>query len=102
MAKKKQYVVVRANVAGVHAGELVSINEKTCSVLLKDSRRLWRVYTRDKSGSISDVVVNGLKEGADHSIGTAMPLLKIVNPPGLEIAYMTPKAWKSVSKYENK
>ena len=35
---------------------------ETQNILLKDVRRLWRVYTRDISGSISDVAANGLKK----------------------------------------
>jgi hypothetical protein len=90
-------VIVRANVAGVHAGILESIDGTT--VTLKDARRLWRYYTRDKTGSISDIAANGLKEKADHQIGAILSTVVIVNPNGLEIAEMSKSAWKSVKEF---
>lgn len=93
-------VIVRANVAGVHAGEVVSVNFENQTIVLKNTRRLWRVYTRDSSGSISDVAANGLKERAEHSIGAVLPSTTIVNPQGLEISEMTNHAWESVFNYE--
>lgn len=92
-------VIVRANVAGVHAGTVTQADLTRGVVTLSNARRLWRVYTRDSSGSISDVAANGLKDGADHSIGATLPTVTIVNPQGLEIAEMTDSAWKSVSEY---
>ena len=92
-------VSVRANVAGVHAGGVAAIDFERHTVMLTGARRLWRVYTRDRSGSISDVAANGLKDGTDHSIGAALPSVTIVNPAGLEIAEMTSSAWESVQKY---
>ena len=91
-------VIVRANVAGVHAGILESVEGTT--VLLKDAYRLWRVYTRDKSGSISDIAANGLMEGKEHQIGTRLNSVLIVNPNGLEIAEMTDDAYKSLADFE--
>lgn len=93
----KKNVIVRANVAGVHAGTVESINGDT--VVLVNARRLWRVYTRDKSGSISDLAANGLKESADHSIGALLPRVCIINPQGFELAEMTKEAHKSVMAY---
>ena len=93
-------VIVRANVAGVHAGIVESIDAARQTIVLKTARRLWRVYTRDKSGSISDVAANGLKDGAEHSIGAVLPSVMIINPPGLEIAEMTSAAWESVLHYK--
>lgn len=102
MTKKHSFIgkpaIVRANVAGVHAGIVESIDGT--SVVLKDARRLWRVYTRDKSGSISDVAANGLKEKADHQIGAKLVSVLIVNPPGLEVAEMTAEAYESVMSYQ--
>lgn len=101
MAKKHpmvgKQVIVRANVAGVHAGTVESVNGDT--VVLKNARRLWRVYTRDQSGSISDVAANGLKEGASHSIGATLSRVCIINPQGFELAEMTKGAHKSVMEY---
>jgi len=90
-------VIVRANVAGVHVGILQEINGT--SVTLTNAYRLWRVYTRDKSGSVSDIAANGLKEKSDHQIGARLNSVLIVNPPGLEIAEMTDDAYKSVSTF---
>lgn len=94
MGKK---VIVRANVAGVHAGVLESIEGTTA--VLTNAYRLWRVYTRDKSGSISDVAANGLKPNADHQIGARLNRVLIENPPGLEVAEMTEAAYTSIEDY---
>lgn len=93
----KKNVIVRANVAGVHAGTVESINGDT--VILVNARRLWRVYTRDKSGSISDVAANGLKSDGDHSIGATLNRVCIINPAGFEVSEMTNDAHKSVMSY---
>lgn len=80
-------VIVRANVAGVHFGTVVALDPGTSTIVLKDAYRLWRVCTRDSTGSISDIAANGLKEPLDqHSIGARLDEVAIVNPPGLEIA----------------
>lgn len=105
MQKKKhkmagKNVIVRANVAGVHAGTVESVEGDT--VILVKARRLWRVYTRDKSGSISDVAANGLKENAEHSIGALLPRVCIINPQGFELAEMTDTAHQSVMGYQTK
>lgn len=92
-------VIVRANVAGVHCGTVVSFEPETNTILLSGVRRLWRVYTRDKSGSISDVAANGLKEKAEHSIGAKLPTVTIKNDAGLEIAECTDAAFESVMSH---
>ena len=93
-------VIVRANVAGVHAGIVESIDGTT--IVLKSARRLWRVFTRDRSGSVSDIAANGLKPDADHHIGALLPSVLIVNPDGLEVAEMTEEAWASLVAYPTK
>ena len=90
-------VIVRANVAGVHAGIVESINGT--EITLVDAYRLWRVYTRDKTGSISDIAVNGLQKGKAHMIGAKLERVLIVNPQGLEVAQMTEDAYKSLVDY---
>jgi hypothetical protein len=92
-------VIVRANVAGVHAGIVVAVDFKHNVIQLSTTRRLWKIYTRDTTGSISDVAANGLKPDADHHIGAIMKSVTIPNPSGLEIAEMTEEAWKSVLEY---
>jgi hypothetical protein len=94
-------VIVRANVAGVHAGVVESFDASTQTVTLKNAYRLWRIYTRDKSGSISDVAANGLKPKGGHSIGAKLSSVTIVNPNGLELAEMTDGAYTSIQEWEN-
>lgn len=94
-------VIVRSNVAGVHAGVIVSFDAKNSTVVLKDAYRLWRFYTRDKSGSVSDVAANGLKADGEHSIGAKLNTVTIVNPNGLELAEMTPAAYRSIQEWKN-
>jgi hypothetical protein len=94
-------VIVRANVAGVHAGIVESFDPATQTITLKNAYRLWRVYTRDKSGSISDIAANGLKPKGGHSIGAELEFVVINNPPGLEIAAMTDDGYKSICEWKN-
>ena len=94
-------VICRANVAGVHAGVVESFDPATQTVTLTGAYRLWRVYTRDKSGSISDVAANGLKPNGGHSIGSKLNSVTIVNPPGLEISEMTKEAYQSIVDWKN-
>ena len=95
-------VIVRANVAGVHAGIVTVHTPGVPAVELKNAYRLWRVYTRDPQGSISDVAAHGLKPKAQHQIGAKLPSVAIENPPGLEIAEMTDEAYESLEAYANK
>lgn len=90
-------VIVRANVAGVHAGTLKSIEGTTA--VLEGAYRLWRIFTRDKTGSISDVAANGLKPNAEHQIGAKLKSVLIANPNGLEVAEMTEEAFKSIEDF---
>ena len=92
-------VIVRAQVAGVHAGVIESFDPATQSVTLTGAYRLWRIYTRDKSGSISDVAANGLKPKGGHSIGARLKSVTVVNPAGLELAEMTDEAYASIEKW---
>jgi hypothetical protein len=56
-----QYVIARCYAAGVHAGEVVSVEGET--VILKNSRRLWSWKAKD-GVALSGVAQNGLKDGA--------------------------------------
>lgn len=94
-------MIVRANVAGVHAGVVESFDPATQAVTLTEAYRLWRVYTRDSSGSISDVAANGLKPKGGHSIGAMLASVTIVNPQGLELAEMTDDAYESIKNWKN-
>lgn len=92
-------VIVRANIAGVHAGTVESVDFSTQTITLTKARRLWRIFTRDKSGSISDVAANGLVAGKEHQIGAELSRVTIINPSGLEIAEMTSEAAQSVRNW---
>lgn len=94
-------MIVRANVAGVHAGVVDSFDAATQTVTLTGAYRLWRIYTRDKSGSISDVAANGLKPKGGHSIGARLLSVTVVNPAGLELAEMTDDAYQSIIDWQN-
>ena len=56
--KKGKYVIVRCRDAGVHAGYLVSIKDRT--VVLKDSRRLWYWKATGSSHTLSGVAKHGI------------------------------------------
>jgi len=94
-------MIVRANVAGVHAGVVKEFDPKTQTVVLANAYRLWRFYTRDKSGSISDVAANGLKPNGGHSIGAKLASVVVTNPAGLELAEMTNEAYQSIQDWKN-
>jgi len=94
--------IVRAVVAGVHAGIVESLDAATQTITLTDACRLWRVYTRDTTGSISDIAAHGLKPDADHSIGARLASVTIVEPKGFEIAEMTDSAYESVLDHAHK
>lgn len=94
-------MIVRANVAGVHAGVVKAFDAKTQTVMLTGAYRLWRFYTRDKTGSISDVAANGLKPDGGHSIGAKLASVVITNPAGLELAEMTSDAYKTIEAWKN-
>lgn len=94
-------VIVRANVAGVHAGVVKEFDPKNQTVTLSNAYRLWRFYTRDKSGSVSDIAANGLKPDGGHSIGAKLVSVTIVNPSGLELAEMSDAAYKSIQDWKN-
>jgi len=92
-------VIVRATVAGVHAGTVKFFDPGTQTITLANARRLWRFFTRDKSGSVSDIALNGLVSDKENQLGATLPSVTIVNPSGLEIAEMTKKAAKSIEEY---
>lgn len=64
-----QYVIARCYAAGVHAGEVVSVDGE--NVVLKDSRRLWSWKAAD-GVALSGVAQCGLKAGSSK--------VDIINP----------------------
>ena len=92
-------VIVRANVAGVHFGTVSHFDPATQTITLKNAHRMWRFYTRDTTGSVSDVAAYGLKAPvSQHHIGAQLPEVVIVNPPGLEIAVCAPKVRATIEE----
>jgi hypothetical protein len=55
-----KYVIARCYSAGVHAGEVVSVDGETC--VLKDSRRLWSWKAKD-GVALSGVAQTGVQLG---------------------------------------
>jgi len=55
-----KYVIARCYSAGVHAGEVVSVDGE--NVILKNSRRLWSWKAKD-GVALSGVAQNGIKDG---------------------------------------
>lgn len=94
-------VIVRANVAGVHAGIVESYQPEKQEITLKNAFRLWRYKTRDKSGSISDIAANGLIPKSETHIGAELKSVSLVNPNGLEVAEMTDDAYESLRTWKN-
>lgn len=64
-----KYVIARCYAAGVHAGEVVSVDGE--NVVLKDSRRLWSWKAKD-GVALSGVAQTGLKDGSSK--------VDVVNP----------------------
>ena len=57
-----KYVIARCYSAGVHAGEVVSVDGETA--ILKDSRRLWSWKAKD-GVALSGVAQNGVQAGCN-------------------------------------
>ena len=64
-----KYVIARCYAAGVHAGEVVSVDGE--NVVLKNSRRLWSWKAKD-GVALSGVAQIGIKEGSSK--------VDVVNP----------------------
>lgn len=69
-----KYVIARCYSAGVHAGEVVSVDGE--NVVLKDSRRLWKWQAKD------GIALSGV---AQHGINVADSKIDVVNP----VIYLT-------------
>lgn len=65
------YVIARCYSAGVHAGEVVSVDNE--NVVLKDSRRLWSWKAND-GVALSGLAQHGLN-GGDCKIDSVNPLI---------------------------
>ena len=70
-----RYVIARCYSAGVHAGEVVSVDGE--NVILKDSRRLWSWKAKD-GVALSGVAQNGLKsEGKVDTLNPEIALMGV-------------------------
>lgn len=70
-----KYVIARCYSAGVHAGEVVSVDGE--NVILKDSRRLWSWKAKD-GVALSGVAQNGLKsEGKVDTLNPEIALMGV-------------------------
>jgi len=65
-----QYVIARCYSAGVHAGEVVSVDNE--NVVLKDSRRLWN-WKAKEGVALSGLAQSGLT--GDCKVDTINPLI---------------------------
>lgn len=90
--KLKPFVIIRSYVAGVHAGYLESREGDT--VILSDSRRLWKWY----GASLSQVAVHGLSSG-DNRIAVVVPKTEIISPQGFEIIHCSEEGKASIQGY---
>lgn len=82
----RPYVIVRAHTAGVHAGYLES--RKGDTVVLTQSRRLWRWY----GGSLSEVMNHGPAKPIECRFGGPVKRTEIISPQGFEIGECSPEA----------
>lgn len=69
-----KYCICRCSAAGVHAGEVVSVNGDT--VILRNSRRLWQWQARD-GVALSGVAQNGLAGGKIDTLNPEIQLMGV-------------------------
>ena len=88
-----KYVIARCYSAGVHAGEVVSVDGD--SVVLKDSRRLWNWKAND-GVALSGVAQHGLKAGSSR-VDTLNPEIYLTGV--CELIPTSAKARESIHGY---
>lgn len=86
-----QYVIARCYSAGVHAGEVVSVDGE--NVILKDSRRLWSWKAND-GVALSGVAQHGVQK-ASCKIDTTNPSIYLTGV--CELIPCTRKAKESIN-----
>jgi hypothetical protein len=86
-----EYVIARCYTAGVHAGEVVSVDGE--NVVLKNSRRLWKWKANDGI-ALSGVAQHGIY-AAECKIDTQLPLLYLTGV--CELIQCTSKAKESIN-----
>lgn len=85
-----KYVIARCYAAGVHAGEVVSVDGE--NVILKNSRRLWNWEAQDGI-ALSGVAQHGIKPGC--KIDTLNPVIYLTGV--CELIPTTDKARESIN-----
>ena len=85
-----EYCIARCYSAGVHAGEVVSVDDE--NVILKDSRRLWSWKAADGI-ALSGVAQHGVK--SECKIDTTNPLIYLTGV--CELIPCTKKAKESIN-----
>ena len=86
-----EYCIARCYSAGVHAGEVVSVDGE--NVILKHSRRLWSWKAQDGIG-LSGVAQHGVKS-SECKIDAANPLIYLTGV--CELIPCTKKAKESIN-----
>lgn len=86
MIKKRDLVLIRANAAGVHFGELVEMGNLSAGgkeVTLKNARRLWKWHG---ALSLSEIA----KKGIDiKNSKISEPVEEIILPTAIEIIFVS-------------
>ena len=92
----ENFVIARCRDAGVHAGELVS--RKDGVIKLKNSRRLWRWWSKfTLSGLATCGVLESKKE--HPKFACILPELDLTESDVCEIIYCTEHAQKSIMSF---
>jgi len=96
-ASDGQYVIVRTREAGVHAG--IITRKKGDEVTLRDSRRLWRWWSRF---TLSELSQEGVRQDKISECKFAVPLAAEIDiRPWCEILPCTSAAEKSIREVPN-
>lgn len=81
------FCIVRCRNAGVHAGYVVSRNAET--VVLRDSRRLWRWWS---AATLSELSQEGPVKPEENRYGCVLPLIELTASDVCEIIPCTAAA----------
>ena len=87
-----KFCIARCYAAGVHAGEVVSVDGE--NVILKDSKRLWSWKAKDGI-ALSGVAQNGIEE--DCKVDTQNPEIYLTSV--CELIPCSAKAKESIDAY---
>ena len=86
------FVIIRSTGAGVHAGELVSIDRATRSCVLLNARRIW--YWSG-AASLSELAVYGASKPKECKFGCKIDKQEIVGDI-CEVIYCQPEGEKMI------